>query len=71
MSWTPELALALALILPLIGGAGVLLLGAKPNLREAVTLITAIALAIVVAYLVEASAGADHLGAGAGAEIQA
>ena len=61
MSWTPELALALALILPLIGGAGVLLLGAKPNLREAVTLITAIALAIVVAYLVEASAGRPEL----------
>ena len=61
MSWTPELALALALILPLIGGAGVLALGAKPNLREAVTLITAIALAIVVAYLVEASSGRPEL----------
>lgn len=55
MSWTPELALALALILPLVGGVFVVALGRHPNAREAATLITAIALAIVVAYLVEAS----------------
>jgi formate hydrogenlyase subunit 3/multisubunit Na+/H+ antiporter MnhD subunit len=55
MSWTPELALALALILPLLGGAGVLLFDKQPNLREAATLISAVALAVVVAYLVEVS----------------
>jgi multicomponent Na+:H+ antiporter subunit D len=53
VSWTPELALALTLIIPLIGGAGVLVLGRFPNLREAATLVSAVALAIVVAYLVE------------------
>jgi len=55
VSWTPELALVLALILPLIGGVGVVALGRHPNAREAVTLISAVALAVVVAYLVEAS----------------
>jgi multicomponent Na+:H+ antiporter subunit D len=55
MSWSPELALLLALIIPLIGGAGVLLLGSRPNLRETATLIAAVALAINVAYLVEAA----------------
>ncbi|MFW5660040.1 MAG: proton-conducting transporter membrane subunit, partial [Oceanicaulis sp.] len=55
MSWTPELALALALIIPLLGGVGVVALGRWPNLREASTLISAIALAVVVAYLVEAA----------------
>lgn len=61
MSWTPELALGLALILPLIGGVGVLAFGRVPNLREATTLITAIALAVVVAYLVETSAQRPEL----------
>ncbi|MFP4519653.1 MAG: proton-conducting transporter membrane subunit [Oceanicaulis sp.] len=56
MSWTPELALALALIIPLVGGAGVVLLGKHPNWREAATLVSAVALAVVVAYLVEAAA---------------
>jgi len=56
MSWTPELALALALIIPLLAGAGVVALGKSPNLREAVTLVSAVALAVVVAYLVEAAA---------------
>jgi multicomponent Na+:H+ antiporter subunit D len=46
---------ALALILPLLGGAGVLLFDKQPNLREAATLISAVALAVVVAYLVEMS----------------
>ena len=55
MSWTPELALALALILPLVGGVLVAALGKAPNLREAATLLTAVALAVVVAYLVEAA----------------
>ncbi len=55
MSWTPELALALALIIPVLGGVGVVALGRFPNLREAATLVSAVALAIVVAYLVEVS----------------
>ena len=59
MSWTPELALALTLIIPLLGGAGVVLLGKSPNLREAATLISAIALAIVVAYLFEVGASSS------------
>lgn len=53
MNWTPELALALALIVPLIGGVGVVLLGNWPNWREAATLVSAVALAVIVAYLVE------------------
>jgi multicomponent Na+:H+ antiporter subunit D len=53
VTWTPELALGLALALPLLGGVGVLAFGGQPNLREAATLVSAIALAVVVAYLVE------------------
>jgi len=61
VSWTPELALALALILPLAGGVGVVALGRYPNLRETVTLLSAVALAITVAYLVEASGSRPSL----------
>lgn len=53
MSWTPELALALTLIVPLIGGVAVVVFGKMPNLREAATLISAVILAVIVAYLVE------------------
>jgi len=55
VSWTPELALMLALVIPLLGGAGVLLLRSTPNLRETATLLAAVALAVNVAYLVEAA----------------
>ncbi len=55
MSWTPELALILALILPLIGGVGVLALGRNPDMRETATLITAGTLVLVVIYLVQVS----------------
>ena len=51
--WTPELSLALALAIPAIGGVFVALLGSRPNLREAATLIAAVLLAFNVAYLVE------------------
>ena len=51
--WSPEVSLALALAIPSIGGVFVALLGNKPNLREAATLISAVLLAINVAYLVE------------------
>ncbi len=50
--WTPEIGLALALILPLAGLAAILALGARPNLREAATLTCAGALALNIAPLV-------------------
>jgi len=55
--WTPELSLALALAIPAIGGVFVALLGSRPNLREAATLIAAVLLALNVAYLVEVAQG--------------
>ncbi|WP_323762566.1 proton-conducting transporter membrane subunit [Maricaulis sp.] len=55
--WTPELSLALALVLPALGGVFVALLGSRPNLREAATLIAAVLLAFNVAYLVEVAQG--------------
>jgi multicomponent Na+:H+ antiporter subunit D len=55
--WTPELSLALALVLPALGGVFVALLGSRPNLREAATLIAAVLLAFNVAYLVEIAQG--------------
>src|SRR5690606_27048922 len=52
MSLSPQLAIVLALALPLVGGAGILLSGRRPNLREGVTLVSALALLAVVATLV-------------------
>jgi len=52
MSLSPQLAIVLALALPLVGGAGILLSGRRPNLREGVTLVSALALLAVVASLV-------------------
>ncbi|MDG2045237.1 MAG: proton-conducting transporter membrane subunit [Maricaulis sp.] len=60
--YTPELALALALAIPAIGGVFVALtgssafermFGAQPNVREAFTLIAGLALVANVAYLFE------------------
>jgi multicomponent Na+:H+ antiporter subunit D len=51
---TPEQLLVLALVLPLIGAAGIAAAGRFPNLREAVTLTTAGALALTVWSLVPA-----------------
>ena len=51
--WSAELSLALALTIPVVGGVFVALLGNNPNLREGATLVSAILLAINVAYLVE------------------
>ena len=59
--WTPELSLALALVLPALGGVFVALLGSRPNLREAATLIAAVLLAFNVAYLVEIAQGSPTL----------
>ncbi|MCW5725283.1 MAG: monovalent cation/H+ antiporter subunit D family protein [Maricaulaceae bacterium] len=53
--WSVELALVAALVIPLLGGAGVVALGRHPNLREAATLTAAVLLAINVAYLVGAA----------------
>ena len=47
-----QTAIAAAMLLPLIGAVGIVLTGRLPNLREAVTLITAVALAGVVWSLV-------------------
>ena len=52
MSWTPEIALIAALVIPLTGGLFVGLLGKYPNLREGATLTAAVLLAVNVAYLV-------------------
>lgn len=48
---TPELALALAIALPALGAVMIGLLGRWPNVREGATLVTAILLALNVAYL--------------------
>lgn len=55
--WTPELSLALALAIPAIGGVAVALLGKHPNLREGATLVSAVLLALNVAWLVEIAPG--------------
>ncbi|WP_417498087.1 proton-conducting transporter membrane subunit [Maricaulis sp.] len=51
--WTPELALALALAIPSLGGVMVALLGSRPNFREGATLVAGVLLALNIAYLVE------------------
>jgi len=51
--YSPEVSLALALAIPAFGGALVALLGSRPNVREAVTLIAGVLLVFNVAHLVE------------------
>ncbi|MCB1634281.1 MAG: hypothetical protein KDI51_06785, partial [Xanthomonadales bacterium] len=52
MSWlAPETALWLALLIPLLGAAGILLTGRIPNLREAVTLTTAVSLFLCALHI--------------------
>ena len=50
---TPETAILAALALPLAGAAGIALAGKTPNLREAVTLTTAVVLFACVAQLLD------------------
>ncbi len=50
---TPETALVVALGLPLVGALGIALAGRMPNLREAVTLLTALAVFATVSQLLE------------------
>ncbi len=53
-----QLALALCLLVPALGGVAIVVLGRKPNLREAATLTTAIALfACVLSVLRDVAAG--------------
>ena len=70
MAYTAELALALLLIIPLIAAVLIPIVGKKPNIREAVTLIAAFALLANVIYLVQIVAGGArpelHLGTFAG-----
>ena len=47
----PELAMVLALVVPLAGALLIVLTGSKPNLRETVTLVTACSLFALVASL--------------------
>jgi multicomponent Na+:H+ antiporter subunit D len=61
MSWSPELALLAALIIPLIGGVFVGLFGKMPNLREGATLTAAVLLALNVAYLVSVTGDRPEL----------
>lgn len=49
---TPEQLLLLAMALPLIGSIGILLTGRYPNIREGVTLTTALALLVTVFSLI-------------------
>jgi multicomponent Na+:H+ antiporter subunit D len=48
---SPENAIIWSIIVPLIGSVAILLTGKKPNLREAVTLITAVTMFLVVGSL--------------------
>ena len=48
---TAPFAIAAAILLPLAGAAGIVLTGRAPNLRESVTLLTAVALAVIVGTL--------------------
>ena len=53
-----EMALALTLLIPSLGGIGIALMGRSPNAREAVTLVTGVALfAVVIGLLQEVAAG--------------
>lgn len=61
MSWTPEIALIAALVIPLIGGLFVGLLGKYPNVREGATLTAAVLLALNVAYLISVTGGRPEL----------
>lgn len=57
MSFLPitlEMSIILTLVLPLVGGLGILLLGRYPNIREGVTLTTALLLLLVVFSMVPA-----------------
>jgi len=70
MTYTPELALWLLLLIPLAAAALILLAGKSQNIREAVTLLAGVALLANVVYLVQLVSGGArpelHLGTFAG-----
>jgi multicomponent Na+:H+ antiporter subunit D len=56
-----DIRLLIALLVPLIGTGFIMATGSRPNLREAVSLVTALLLAAVVLSLVPAVAGGQRL----------
>ena len=55
---TPPTAIGVAVLLPLLGAIGIQLTGRKPNLREAVTILTSLlTFGVVVTLLREVSSG--------------
>ncbi|MBF0621018.1 MAG: monovalent cation/H+ antiporter subunit D family protein [Magnetococcales bacterium] len=48
---TPEIALPLMLITPILGGLLIVAAGRHPNLRETITLVTAVSLFLITAFL--------------------
>lgn len=61
MQATTDLRLLLALLTPLLGAGLVMLVGKRPNVREAASLVAALTLAALVASLVPAVAGGQAL----------
>ncbi|MEX2043951.1 MAG: monovalent cation/H+ antiporter subunit D family protein, partial [Opitutus sp.] len=61
METTTEIRLLLALLAPLVGAGLVMLAGRKPNLREAVSLVSALVLAALVLSLVPAVLAGEPL----------
>ena len=57
---TPEMTIPLAIAAPLVGAVGVALTGKSPNLREAVSLITALITFALVAILFDDVAGGER-----------
>ena len=51
MVFSPENAIILSLIIPLITGAGIVLASSRPNLREGITLVGSVLLFLVIAAL--------------------
>ncbi len=54
---TPENAILWAITIPLIGSLGILLAGKIPNLRESITLITAVLMFVMVGSLIHVVTG--------------
>ena len=57
MSWTPQMGLALLIVIPLCGSAGVLAFSRWPNAREAASALAGVALVVNVGALVMAVDG--------------
>ena len=57
---TPDVAMPLAIAVPLIGALLIVLTGSRPNIRETVTLVTACALFAIVANRAAADTAAGR-----------